>query len=91
MSKKTSFVVAGEDAGSKYDKAVELGVPILAEDDLVRMIESGEPPSADSAGVPHLRVGHQREHGPTPPNTGDAPPSYGRFVTRSRWWSQSRV
>ncbi len=27
VSKKTSFVVVGEDAGSKYDKAVELGVP----------------------------------------------------------------
>ncbi len=31
MSKKTAFVVAGENAGSKYDKAVELGVPILDE------------------------------------------------------------
>jgi DNA ligase (NAD+) len=32
VSKKTSFVVAGENAGSKYDKAVELGVPVLDED-----------------------------------------------------------
>jgi len=31
VSKKTGFVVAGENAGSKYDKAVELGVPILDE------------------------------------------------------------
>jgi DNA ligase (NAD+) len=31
VSKKTSFVVAGENAGSKYDKAMELGVPILDE------------------------------------------------------------
>jgi DNA ligase (NAD+) len=31
VSKKTSFVVAGDSAGSKYDKAVELGVPILDE------------------------------------------------------------
>lgn len=44
VSKKTSFVVAGEAAGSKYDKAVELGVPLLTEDDLARIIESGRPP-----------------------------------------------
>jgi len=31
VSKKTDFVVVGENAGSKYDKAVELGVPILDE------------------------------------------------------------
>jgi DNA ligase (NAD+) len=31
VSKKTSFVVAGENAGSKYDKAVELGIKILDE------------------------------------------------------------
>jgi DNA ligase (NAD+) len=31
VSKKTDFVVAGDNAGSKYDKAVELGVPILDE------------------------------------------------------------
>ncbi len=47
VSKNTSFVVAGEDAGSKHDKAVELGVEVLAEDDLVRIIESGEPPRAE--------------------------------------------
>lgn len=45
VSKKTSFVVAGEDAGSKHDKALALGVPILSEDDLVRVVQTGEPPS----------------------------------------------
>lgn len=44
VSKKTSFVVAGEDAGSKYDKAVQLGVPILGENELVTIIESGDLP-----------------------------------------------
>jgi DNA ligase (NAD+) len=47
-SKKTSFVVAGQDPGSKYDKALELGVPVLAEDELVRMLESGNPPMAEA-------------------------------------------
>lgn len=32
VSKKTDFVIYGEDAGSKYDKAVELGVAVLNED-----------------------------------------------------------
>jgi len=31
VSKKTDYVVYGEDAGSKYDKAVELGVTLLTE------------------------------------------------------------
>ena len=41
VSKKTDFVVAGENAGSKYDKAVELGVPILDEDAFRVMLERG--------------------------------------------------
>ena len=38
VSKKTSFVVAGENAGSKLDKAQNLGVIILNEDEFLKMI-----------------------------------------------------
>ncbi len=44
VSKKTSFVVAGESAGSKYDKAVSLGVPVLDEAALLHLLETGEVP-----------------------------------------------
>ena len=41
VSKKTDFVVAGENAGSKYDKAVELNVPILDEAAFRVLVEQG--------------------------------------------------
>ena len=38
VSKKTDYVVYGEDAGSKYDKAIELKVAVLTEDEMNSMI-----------------------------------------------------
>jgi len=38
VSKKTDYVVAGEDAGSKLDKAKELGVAVINEDEMQRLI-----------------------------------------------------
>ncbi|WP_245951286.1 NAD-dependent DNA ligase LigA [Phytoactinopolyspora halophila] len=49
VSKKTSYVVAGESAGSKYEKAVQLGVPVLDEDGFRALLDGG--PDAAEAHV----------------------------------------
>jgi DNA ligase (NAD+) len=41
VSKKTSYVLMGESPGSKADKARELGISIISEDDLLRLVEQG--------------------------------------------------
>ncbi|CPS38421.1 DNA ligase (polydeoxyribonucleotide synthase NAD+) [Mycobacteroides abscessus subsp. bolletii] len=43
VSKKTAFVVVGDSPGSKYDKAVELGVTILDEDGFRALLAEGPP------------------------------------------------
>jgi DNA ligase (NAD+) len=41
VSKKTAFVIAGDSPGSKYDKALEIGVPVLDEAGFRVLLERG--------------------------------------------------
>ena len=52
VSKKTNFVVAGENAGSKYDKAVDLGVPILDEPAFRTLLTHGPDGLLAATGTP---------------------------------------
>ncbi|MGA5324262.1 NAD-dependent DNA ligase LigA [Streptomyces seoulensis] len=49
VSKKTSFVVVGDNPGSKYDKATQLKVPVLDEDGFTVLLERGPEAAAEVA------------------------------------------
>ncbi|KUN01827.1 aromatic ring-opening dioxygenase LigA [Streptomyces yokosukanensis] len=49
VSKKTSFVVVGDNPGSKYDKAVQAKVPVLNEDGFTVLLEQGPEAAAEVA------------------------------------------
>jgi DNA ligase (NAD+) len=52
VSKKTDFVVVGDNPGSKYDKAVSLGVPVLDEGGFRVLLDDGADAARAIAEVP---------------------------------------
>ncbi|MGA5701155.1 NAD-dependent DNA ligase LigA [Peterkaempfera bronchialis] len=57
VSKKTAFVVVGENPGSKYDKAVQLGVPVLDDDGFAVLLEQGPDAARALLGLPTAEEG----------------------------------
>ncbi|MFJ4898720.1 NAD-dependent DNA ligase LigA [Streptomyces sp. NPDC088727] len=60
VSKKTSFVVVGDNPGSKYDKAMQLKVPVLDEDGFAVLLADG-PDAAREAAVPAGTAGTEAD------------------------------
>lgn len=80
VSKKTHFVVVGENPGSKRDKALELGIPLLTEDQFLQLLQQGSPPAAPP--VPPTATAAENRPSSTAPNPSShnstSTPSTGR-------------
>ncbi|MET7643325.1 NAD-dependent DNA ligase LigA [Streptomyces sp. NPDC005426] len=68
VSKKTSFVVVGDNPGTKYDKAMQLKVPVLDEDGFAVLLEQGPEAAREAAVAAEEQEGEQEGE----PTTGRA-------------------
>jgi len=88
VSKKTTYVVAGENAGSKYDKAVELGIPILDEAGLQALLAGGPEAVLPPAMAASRRCVGLRLRGPLASRPVGSPE---RMRCRYRWGQKARA
>jgi DNA ligase (NAD+) len=85
VSKKTSFVVAGDNPGSKYDKALQVGVPILDDAGFVVLLTDGPDAALEVATKPTPPAKPSRKKAPadTQSPDGDAPATKRKGSTRT--------
>jgi DNA ligase (NAD+) len=53
VSRKTDYLLAGENTGSKHEKAIEFGIPILTEEKLYAMLQDNPSPKSSAVPVHH--------------------------------------
>ncbi|WP_316526157.1 NAD-dependent DNA ligase LigA [Kitasatospora brasiliensis] len=64
VSKKTDFVVAGDNPGSKYDKAVQLGLPVLDDAGFAVLLADGPAAARAHLGLPEPEVAEEAKEEP---------------------------